>query len=804
MGEAPGASEEAGGEPFIGEAGKLLDQCLEAAGLARADLFITNSARCRPPDNRTPKPSEQTSCSVFTVRELGLVQPKVIVAVGGAALSALTSHRAVGKSRGSVIDMRPEYRSSVPVIATYHPAAALHNPAQRQRILNDIVSDFKMAQRLIGNAPEDEFTVVTPQTHGTSVAKETLKALAQCSQLAVDFEWETFGDAQWPWSRSIHGEQPAMVCVGFAGEIDGRIVTVSVPWEGAWEKAARALLSRVPTIYHLGLESSDIIWLLYMGIDPIIAGDSYTLAKLLNVSASGYGLGTLAPMLTDMPPGWKEEMGKRGRRYDDNSLVGKRPITSAEWEQLLVYNGRDCVATLKLHDRLMEMAHEQQRAQTLKLYTGLMLPVLKAFAWMAINGVGLDLDEIEKLEATIGERMVKLKQEIGDVLGVKGRYELVEKDSNIATLIERNLGIVLPRTSQGRPQMNEATRRHFRDEHPVFSLLDEQAHLKKRNTTYWTPWLELLDRQQSDRLHTVYRPSGTGTGRTSASSESGATLQQYPRKEAKQFVRAAPGRKLILADESQIELRVGAYLSGDKRLQGYYRAGKDVHRMTAAAVLALSTGLSIEQFLADEDAWASRVTKDQRQGAKPINFGFLYGAQEATFIESAERDYGIRFSMPQATQFRRAYFTLYSGVADWHKRAFREVQRGERTARTYFGRERDVVGDRDEDFSAIMRKLVNTPTQSIGNDITMTGMADFWDRVMGNNLQQHVSLVGYIHDAVVVEADDYYVDWAAGTLKYCLENPDLYGRLGQVFPLPLEAETKVGESWESATVYVPI
>lgn len=140
VGEAPGEQEDKQGEPFVGRAGVLLDRMLESLKLTRADasaaqqVYIANVLKCRPPANRNPLPQEVAQCEPYLLRQIELVQPKLILAMGRFAVqSLLKSNEAIGRLRGKVHDV-----SGVPVIVTYHPAYLLRNPADKALVWDDL------------------------------------------------------------------------------------------------------------------------------------------------------------------------------------------------------------------------------------------------------------------------------------------------------------------------------------------------------------------------------------------------------------------------------------------------------------------------------------------------------------------------------------------------------------------------------------------------------------------------------------------------------------------------------------------
>ena len=148
VGEAPGAEEDARGEPFVGQAGRLLDNMLAALGLARGrNVYIANVLKCRPPNNRAPAPSEAEACRPFLERQVELIHPKLIVALGKSAASLLLGTDAtIASLRGRV----HRYRG-VPLIVTYHPAYLLRNLPDKAKAWEDML----LARRTVAAPPDN-------------------------------------------------------------------------------------------------------------------------------------------------------------------------------------------------------------------------------------------------------------------------------------------------------------------------------------------------------------------------------------------------------------------------------------------------------------------------------------------------------------------------------------------------------------------------------------------------------------------------------------------------------------------------
>jgi DNA polymerase len=145
IGEGPGAEEDARGEPFVGQAGRLLDNMLVAIGLRRGqDVYIANIVKCRPPGNRVPEPAEANACRAFLLRQIALIQPRLLIALGKTAANNLLENDAsIGSLRGRLHTWR-----GIPLIVTYHPAYLLRNLVDKSKAWEDLCFARETMQRL--------------------------------------------------------------------------------------------------------------------------------------------------------------------------------------------------------------------------------------------------------------------------------------------------------------------------------------------------------------------------------------------------------------------------------------------------------------------------------------------------------------------------------------------------------------------------------------------------------------------------------------------------------------------------------
>lgn len=149
IGEGPGADEDQQGEPFVGRAGKLLNPMLLAIGVQREQAYITNIVRCRPPENREPTPEEAAQCRPFLERQIALIRPRIILAVGRiAAQNLLNTDTQIGKLRGQAHRFGP---TRIPVVVTYHPAYLLRSPREKRKAWDDL----RLARRVLAAEAAD-------------------------------------------------------------------------------------------------------------------------------------------------------------------------------------------------------------------------------------------------------------------------------------------------------------------------------------------------------------------------------------------------------------------------------------------------------------------------------------------------------------------------------------------------------------------------------------------------------------------------------------------------------------------------
>ena len=271
----------------------------------------------------------------------------------------------------------------------------------------------------------------------------------------------------------------------------------------------------------------------------------------------------------------------------------------------------------------------------------------------------------------------------------------------------------------------------------------------------------------TQRIHAEFHLAGAETGRMSCSKPN---LQQIPRDKAFRALFAAPaGRVFVICDYSQMELRVAAQIAGEESLIEAYRQGQDTHKKTAALLLGIEP---------------AAVTKDQRQLAKAVNFGLLFGQGAKGLQAYASSSYEVEISEEQARKYRDAWFAAYPAFKVWHNKTRRAAEKS-LSVRTPAGRERRWASAKEFAVTAAF----NTPVQGGAAEAMLASLAHLDNSLRGIDAEP----VAVVHDEVIVEC----AQEAAGVVLGLLEQSMIQG-FKDIFPdAPVNGlvEASMGQTW---------
>src|SRR5215204_3295496 len=258
-----------------------------------------------------------------------------------------------------------------------------------------------------------------------------------------------------------------------------------------------------------------------------------------------------------------------------------------------------------------------------------------------------------------------------------------------------------------------------RYEHPLAKALLEYRKTSKLVGTYGP---NLLNFVEDGRIYSSWWQNGAGTGRMACSKPN---LQNLP-PEVRGYVKAPAGRDLVVADYSQIELRIAAKISREERMLAAFANGEDIHTITARSL----TG-------------REEITKQERKLAKAVNFGLLYGMSPGGLRHYARASYGVEMSREDAERYWREYFETYPGLKAWHDREYRQLKKhGSTETRTLTGRRRTGVTK--------LTERLNSPVQGTGADGLKLALALLYER---RDECPGAAPILAVHDEIVVEAD---------------------------------------------------
>jgi DNA polymerase-1 len=423
----------------------------------------------------------------------------------------------------------------------------------------------------------------------------------------------------------------------------------------------------------------------------------------------------------------------------------------------------------ELNDRLRP---EVDRRGLRKLYDEIELPLAGVLARMEHAGIRIDTNELARLSLLMETGIAQLTSEIH---ALAGREFNISSPQQLGKILFEELALPAPvRYGKGKTISTAVdVLEALAADHEIVRKVLEYRQLTKLKGTYVDALPALMD-AATGRIHTSFNQTGAATGRLSSSNPN---LQNIPIKtELGREIRAAfipregPGGKwrLVVADYSQIELRLLAHMSGDPVLIDAFRQGEDIHTRTAAEVMGVPPML---------------VTREARNNAKAVNFGIVYG------ISAFGLAANLGISRKEAEAYIKAYFERYAGV----KRFIDEtIARTRETgvARTLFGRERPIpdINSRNPNARGFAeRTAVNSPIQGTAADLIKVAMVRIDQAIEGLESQ----LLLQVHDELVLEAPPGEIEIVKHLVKREMEG---------VFELgvPLLVEVGVGENWRDA------
>jgi DNA polymerase-1 len=451
--------------------------------------------------------------------------------------------------------------------------------------------------------------------------------------------------------------------------------------------------------------------------------------------------------------------------------IDKRLQTS-DWSadeltpEQIAYAALDAVLAARLSDT---QSAELRRRGMLEAYR-LCRDALGCVSRLELAGIAFDTEAHAELVQAWRADAALLEHRLTDLLGADVRPTSGKQISDwLSAHLDAGTLAAWPRTRTGQLRTNaETLARH--PEHPVVGPLSAYRDLASRLAAFGAGFAEHVH-PVTGRIHAHFRLGATASGRMACFDPN---LQNIPRdRDFRALFVAPPGRRLVVADYAQIELRVAALLSGDGWMLRAYERGEDVHRATAAAI----TGKAAEDVIAEE-----------RQAAKAANFGLLYGQGARGLAAYARSGYGVHMSVDEATAAREAFFAAYPQLASWQRRTSSRAERDMRVV-TPAGR---VFDFRRARGGYSYTEALNIPVQGGAAEVMMAALARVERELEGLDAFP----VNVVHDELVVECSDRDAD----DVRTAVETAMVEGMLA-IFP---EAPTRdlveigSGRNWAQA------
>ncbi len=435
---------------------------------------------------------------------------------------------------------------------------------------------------------------------------------------------------------------------------------------------------------------------------------------------------------------------------------------AAELSQSQVqYAAKDALIMVALREKIVERLKQDDLLQVAKLEFDCVMPI----AAMELNGFYLDearwREQLEKVKKEQEKVAAELQQMLSAGVAQASLFGVTEINLDSQQQVTDaliNLGVPVPNTTRGWQLEPLALK------YPVIAKLLEYRGVAKSISSFGENILEFI-KPQTKRIHADFRQIGAPTGRFSCSKPN---IQQIPHDEAyRRCFRAPEGRKLCVADYSQVELRILAEFSNDENFINAFKSGADFHTITAAQVF----GVKPEE-----------VSSEQRSFAKRLNFGVVYGIGASRFALMT----GL--SQTNAEDTMRKYFGTYRGLDAWLRDAARKVV-SEKTSRTCSGRLLKFRFDDNDrgQIGAAQRNAKNFPIQGSSADILKRALHLLYQEMLGTNAK----LVNIVHDEIIVECDASEAEQIADKLNkvMCTAGEEYIRKV------PVKVDVHIADEW---------
>lgn len=425
------------------------------------------------------------------------------------------------------------------------------------------------------------------------------------------------------------------------------------------------------------------------------------------------------------------------------------------------------IATAMIQIREMLLEKLQENSTLTSIYQDIELPLSNVLYDMERAGFKVDNSVLKKLNDKYDLELVQLSQ---DIYSLAGEEFNINSPQQLGKIIFEKLALAKGKKTKTGYSTTQEILESLIDKHPMIPLILRYRFISKLNSTYCIGLAKLID--QDGKIRTCFMQSLTQTGRLSSKDPN---LQNIPVREKegrelrKAFI-ASDNCKLVVADYSQIELRLLAHCSQDRELLTAYNSNKDIHAYTASLVHGVDL---------------SAVTPEMRSAAKAVNFGIIYGISDFGLSTT------IGIPVYKAKEFIKRYFEAYPSVWEYMQKNV-ELAKEKGYAETIFGRQRKIIEINSSNYNLRSfgeRVAMNMPLQGSAADIIKIAMIKVYNALKCNNYK--AKLIMQIHDELIIDTPINEVDKVKALLRQCMED-------AVKLSVPLPVSLEVGDNWFEA------
>ena len=457
-------------------------------------------------------------------------------------------------------------------------------------------------------------------------------------------------------------------------------------------------------------------------------------------------------------------------KIDKNELLGKGKekcrFEELELRKLGLYSCEDADFTHRLIEPLTQ---KLQQEEMYELFLELEMPLVWVLAVMENNGVLVDTGILEGLKKRVSSEINKLEERVWELAGAQFN---ISSPQQLEKVLFQKLEIPTDNISKTKTGYSTAASEleKIRHEHKIVPLIQQHRELEKLLNTY-IEVLPKLVHKDTRRIHTSYNQTVTATGRLSSTDPN---LQNMPIRtelggEIRKAFIAPAGKKILSLDYSQIELRLAAHLSGDKKMIEYFKEEKDIHTATAAEI---------------NNVDFQDVTKEMRREAKAINFGLLYGQGPHGLAATAD------IPVKKAKQFIKDYFELFQGVKEYIDKCVSKAEE-KGYVETMWGRKRylpEIYSQVPQARKSAERIAINTPLQGSSADMIKKAMIDIQKMIEADHSEGEAKMLIQVHDELLFEIREEELRSVAKKIRDIMA--------GAVnLEVPIKVDISEGDNW---------